>query len=372
MNIIKSKYLITAVVLIGVVFLWTQYATKSAEEKIKVGVISSLTGPASYYGQSTKNGADIALAEMREKYPNLDLELIHEDSALNPATGANAYNKLKSVDKVGAVVVQGGNIGVVVHDLAAKDNILVMGSSVLSKGFKSPDDLSFRMTANGEQEISYAVKYISQSGYKKIAVIYIKNEIGETLKSELVAQAPSKNIQIVAEEGYDKETSDFRTILSKVKTSNPDLIYVAGIAANTAQILKQANELNIQTKFMSFRAVEDPVLLKDNPKLAEGLIYTNAFSVKSVDSADFVKKYNEIYKENPNGYAAEAYEGTKLVLEALIECRYTTDTLCHYGYLRSQKDRKTVFGNIYFDEFGDVTYNFFLKTVTGGQFVEVR
>lgn len=77
----------------------------------------------------------------------------------------------------------------------------------------------------------------------------------------------------------------------------------------------------------------------------------------------------EKYGNNPDGYAADGYEGFKLLALAFIN--YGKDNTCMKSWLENLKDYKSVFGDIKFDTNGDVFYNFFLKTVKDGKFVKL-
>ncbi len=376
----KTSYaIVSIIILIAIVSIIKKVDdTNVRKNEIRIGVISTLTGNAAYYGQSTMHGAEVARAEMQAKYPNKKIVLYHEDSLFTPKGGIDAYNKVKDADKVQAIMVQGSNVAVAVEAIANKDNMLQVDASVLASSYRTPDDMSFRMTPGGGNEISFAVDYLVRNNLKRVAVLYLKNEIGQTLSGAL---ASSTGIQILANEGYAPDTTDFKTLLTKINQTHPDVIYIAGIAAQTATVLKQSDELGIKSKFMSYRGTEDPVLLKNAGRLAEGILYTsayeNAFNAdyrkpKDVSIDTFMKEYLGMYHDGglPNAYAAEAYEGTKIIIEALLKCG--DNKMCQKDYVSSIKDRATVFGNISFDSYGDVSYPFFMKTVYEGGFSAVE
>jgi branched-chain amino acid transport system substrate-binding protein len=211
-------------------------------------------------------------------------------------------------------------------------------------------------------------EFISKFGFKRLGIIYFNNDFGisykESLKKEL--SKTQGNVEIVGEEGFLLETSDFRTSLIKIKENNPDAVFIVGTALHYSNILKQAKELNINTQFLSMRSAEDPILIKISGEVAEGLIYTYPFD--STKDLDFVKQFKARYNTIPDAYAAEAYEGFKLTAMAFAECNKDYD--CIKDYLTNLKDYNSVFGKLSFDSNGDVYYEYFLKTVKDGQFVK--
>lgn len=372
-----TKIVLAVIVLILIVWALSAMSEKNAGpatsgEVVKIGVISTLTGNAAYYGQSTLKGAEVGKAVAKDKFPGVSVELFHEDSLFTPKGGIDAYNKLRATESIDLVITQGSNIGVAVQPLALKDGILQISASVLANNYSTPNDLSFRLTAKGDLEIAPVVNYLVANNLKQIAILNMTNEIGVSLADSLTRESAPAGIQIVAHESFASDATDFRTQLIKIKQLNPQAVYLGALASHTAQILKQADELGVGGPFLSYRGAEDPVLLKNALGLASRVIYTNAFDENSQnkETEDFIVAWEAMYDEAPNGYAAEAYEAVLLGAEAFSECR--KDYTCIQRYLENTKDHPSVFGPLSFDINGDVTYNFFLKTVRDGQFVRLE
>lgn len=354
------------------------------KDVLSIGVISSLSGNTAYIGESTMRGAEIGKAKALTEHPGMTLNMYHEDSALSPKVGIDAYNKLKASEHINALIVMGSNVSMALKPLAATDGMLFIAASTLASGFSSLDDLSARLTSKADTEALPAVDYLLSKKLSKLGIIYMQNEIGtslhDALKKALEAKASmgANSIKIVAEEGYAMDTNDFRTIVLKMKQAGVDSIYIAGLAPHTAIILNEAMNLGMdKVAFVSYRAAEDPVLIKNAGKLAEKIVYTSAYDVNGQNPAntDFVKAYQAKYAEIPNGYAAEAYEATRLISDVYTKCGVALGdekaTKCTVEYLAGVKDRDSVFGPFSFDRNGDVAYVFFMKTVRDGKFVKV-
>ena len=344
------------------------------EEKITVGIILPLSGSAAYYGEASQRGMMIAQEEIAKQFPNLKLHIYYEDSAYTPKEGVNAYNKLKTAEEIDAIITAASHVSLAIQPLAAQDNILQMAIFSSAGKYTSPDDLSFRVSTRSELEADALVKFLKEKELADIGILYINNDFGlsfrEALKEEIRKQ--SANIIVVGEESYILEDSDFRTILTKIKAKNPDAIFMVGTAGHYALILRQAKELGIQAIFVSMRSAEDPVLLKTAGELANGLVYTYPFdtTAERKETKAFVNAFKNKYNQVPDAYAAEGYEGFKLVALALNECG--KDDGCVKEYLSNTKNYKSVFGPLSFDTNGDVYYNFFYKTVENGKFVSIN
>ena len=358
----KKVIAIVVIIIIGLVIYQSKEKTH-----LTVGVISTLSGNAAYVGESTMKGAEIGKIKAR-KENNISIEMIHEDSLFTPKGGIDAYNKLRESDKINALITQASNVSVAVAPLAIKDNIIDIAVSTLATAYSTPDDMTFRMTTKADVEAGPALEYLKSKNARRLGILYMNNEIGVSLRDSLKKLSNT----VVIEEGFDPAGQDFKTQLLKMKQAGIDSLYLASLASHSAIILKQADEIKLNVIYVSYRASEDPTLLKNAGTLAERLVYTNAYDTnnQSSENKEFVSLYQEKYNELPNGYAAEAYEATRLIANTYSQCKL--DIECSKSYLFSVKNRPSLFGPLSFDNNGDVMYSFFLKTVRNGQFVKLE
>ncbi len=364
-------WFVGGIIIIGGIFLFTQDDQPLVSEPIKIGVIESLSGFAAYYGEENKKGVEVALSEIAEKYPDLKFDVYHEDSLYTAKGGVDAYNNLKSRYGLDAVMTHASPVALAIQPLAKTDGILQMAVSASAKNFSSANDLSFRVSPITDIEVKVLSDFIKNKGYKKVSVLYFNNDIGVSIADSLARELEGSFSAVVTQDAFPLDATDYRTYLAKIKQASPDSVYAVGTAAHLSNILKQAKELDIEAQFLGFRASEDPVLLKNAGDLAEGFIYTYAFDANDsvTETRRFVDAYNSTYHSLPDGYAAEGYEGMMLVASAFDKCGKNYE--CIGYYLRNLKNYKSVFGDLSFDENGDVSYKFFLKTVRNGEFVKL-
>jgi len=347
------------------------FAMEENRNSIQIGAILPLSGSTAYYGSQSQNGIEIAKEEIAEDYPEFKFDIIYEDSFYTPKGGVDAYTQLKNINDIDAVITAASQVSLAIQPLSTEDNILQMAIFSSADKYSTLDDLSFRISTRNVIESGAVAKLIKENDYEKLAIIYLNNDFGvgfkDSLKSKLTEQEVS--IDIVNEESFLLTDSDFRTILTKIKENNPDAIFMVGIAAKYALILQQAEELGIDSQFISMRSAEDPVLINVAGNLANGLIYTYPFdaSSQSQEIENFVKAYKDKYGVVPDAYAAEGYEGFKLTALAFIECG--KDYNCIQNYLTNLEDYNSIFGSLSFDESGDVNYGFFPKKVENEKFV---
>lgn len=373
----KYRYYVLALVVVVLVVAYVYKgrmqsvpATVSDTTKsFQIGVIEPLTGMVAYLGEQNKKGVDLAKEILEAELPETRVNLLHEDSLYTPKGGLDAYQKLRAGNKLDAIITFASPISIALRPVANGDGVLQVAVSTSAKSFASPKDLSVRVSATTDKEITPAVKFMHDKGFQKLAVLYMQNEIGESVHNSLLAEAPKGGVKVVADEAFPVETTDFRSVLTKIAAGKPDAVYVAGTASHLAHVLEQSSPLSLNAQFMSFRIVEDTTLLKVAGDLANGVIYTYGFDPYSTapEVLKFVQAYQKRYGELPDGYAAEGYEGVRLTTYALRKCGIQKE--CLINYFSTLQNHSSIFGPLSFDENGDVNYEFYLKTVKDGKFV---
>ena len=171
------------------------------------------------------------------------------------------------------------------------------------------------------------------------------------------------------EDSFTLKDRDFRSLLLKAKESNPDVVFMAGLAVHYGLIMKQSEEIGFDSNFLSMWSTEDPAIITAGGSAVEGLIYLYPFDSNSEadQTKDFVLSFESKYGVKPDAYAAQNYEALKLIVLAFVECG--KDYNCIQNYLINLRDYDSVFGKLSFDENGDVIYDFLPKTIKNGEFV---
>jgi len=365
-----------AIVLLAV-YISLQIARNSSEEQIEtvnIGVLLPLTGNAAYYGEASRRGIEIAKEEIEQSYPNINFKVFYEDSLYTAQGGVSAYKKLRNIQKTDAVITAASQVSLAILPLATEDKVVQMAIFSSTNKYSVPNDLSFRVSTKNDIESQYVAKFVKKQAFKTLAIVYLNNDFGVGFKDALKEQLSQlkTDTTIIAEESYLLEDNDFRTSLAKIKNKSPDAVFIVGTATSYALILKQARELGMKTQFISMRSAEDPVLLRNAKEAAESLVYTYPFdqTKQNKEIKTFTKKFQTKYATIPDAYAAEGYEGFKLLAQAYNKCG--KEEPCLKSYFQEIKEYNSLFGLLTFDLNGDVVYPFFLKTVRNGEFVPLE
>lgn len=337
----------------------------AAEEVIRIGSVSPLSGQSAHQGKDTENGARMAVADLNARGftiagKKVRFVLLAEDDAADPKQGTMAAQKL--IDAKVAGVVGHLNSGTTVpasklYHSAGIPQISPAATTPLytRQGFKT----AFRVVANdskvGATLGSYAITRLKA---RRIAVIDDRTAFGQGLADEFV-KAVRKNgsAVIVSRQFTHDKATDFNAILTQVKSKQPDLVFYGGMDAVAGPMLKQMQALAINVPFVS----GDGVCSEKLPELAAAGLGENRVTcavaggvtgAQEQGYADFTERYRKTYKLDLQTYAPYAYDAV-MVLASAMQKAQSSDPA---RYLPALADIRYqgVTGSIAFDQRGDL------------------
>jgi len=371
---LKQKVLLS---IIAFLLISLHGCSKKQEKVIKVGCSTPLTGEGANYGRSTKEGVDLAVAEINKtNFLGKPFEVIFEDDMMQPKGGVNAIRKLVDVDKVPVVLGPfGSSIVLACAPIANQTKTVIISASATADSIADAGDYVFRITPpNSKQGKDVADFCITKLQTKTAAVIYQNNDYGITLRDAFKTYYEEKGGRVSNLEAANSGDSDFRAQLTKIKKAQPDVIFFPQHYKEGALMLKQAKELGIKAKFISADGAMTEDLLKIAGNAAEGTYYSTlalGYGVSDSMIDDFNEKFKKTYNgRDPDIYAAYYYELTKLVAQAIKESGYDADKIKNYLYtINGPKSYKGITGITSFDKKGEVDKAFYIYEVKGGKFV---
>ncbi|MFZ1220097.1 MAG: ABC transporter substrate-binding protein, partial [Chthoniobacterales bacterium] len=182
---------------------------------------------------------------------------------------------------------------------------------------------------------------------------------------------------VVSIEGMDGGASDARSQLTKIRDTNPDIVFFPVHQTEAAIVLKQARELGVVAKFISADGAMTPELIQNAGEAAEGSYYSTlglGYGVADDKIAAFEKAFAEAHGgEKPGVYAAYYYEVTKIIAQAIKEAGYDGKKIRDYLYsLNGSKAYQGITGPTSFDSKGEVNKPFYIYSVQKGQYIRVK
>ena len=244
---IFNKSMMIGLALLLTLALVTVACGDDSDDTFKIGVMESVTGPGDTYGNVAVQAKQMAVDEINEAggVNGKMLELIVEDSKCSAQDAIVAYNKLTDVDGVKIILgtsCSGAMLGAA--PLAEADGVILFSGLATNPDIANAGDYIFRTSMSDAQLGIDTGNVLWADGIRTLATINEETDYAEGVRRTSVDQFVKRGGQVVAEERFVTDTTDFRTSLTKLINAGPDAIHVAAQAeASGGTILKQLSEL---------------------------------------------------------------------------------------------------------------------------------
>lgn len=282
-----------------------------------------LTGSIAHLGKDDENGVALAIEQANAKKlviggQPVTFKMMSEDDQADPKTGTTVAQKL--VDAKVAAVIGHLNSGVSIpaSEIYNKAGIpMISGSAtnptLTERGMKTV----FRTVGRDDQQGPAIAAYIAgELKGKHVAIVDDKTAYGEGLANEVEKALKAAKVSIVSRERTTDKETDFKAILTKIKSKKPDVVFHGGMDATGGPMLKQARELGIKAVF----AFGDGACTDEMAKLAgaaaEGMACSQAGLPAVASSKDFQDAFHAKFGEIKQ-YAPYFYDGTLAIIEAM-------------------------------------------------------
>lgn len=343
-------------------------------EPIKIGVIAPLTGDMSNWGESMKNGIEIATNELNDQggIDGRKVEIIVEDNkACDNTTTVSAFNKLVDIDKVKAVIVGCSGAVLSVAPIAEQNKIILLTTVASAAKISDAGDYVFRVCVSDAVQGKNLGDYIANRLDKKsVGVIYVNNDYGVGFFNNFKNSFENNGGDIVQSEIYEANATDFRTNLVKIKQADPEALVVINYGSEGGIIAKQARELGINYQIIGSDNFGVKEVIDAGGNFVEGAIFvTSVLDDNKKETKELKQKHLDYYKNEPSIMIAVAtsYDGMNLLLNAIKSEGYNTDSIKDFLY--SVEDYNGASGLITIDENGDAQMGSTIQIIKDGQFV---
>ena len=299
--------------------------------EIVVGEYGSLTGGQATFGQSTHNGIMLATDEINAAggVNGRKIRVITEDDQSKAEEAANAVTKLISQNNVVAVLGEvASSSSLAAAPICQANKVPMITPSSTNERVTQVGDYIFRMCFIDPYQGEAMANYLSrQANMKRAAVLIdVKSDYSTGLAANFERTFVANGGQVVGRQSYAQGDSDFRSQLTAIKATNPEVIFVPGYYNDIGQIAIQARDLGITQPLAGGDGWESPKLIEIGGKALEGSFYSNHYHVDDPSPAvrQFVEKYQERYGAKPDSLAALGYDSARVLADA-IKRAGTTD-----------------------------------------------
>lgn len=293
-----------------------------AQSTVKIGFIGPLSGGNAQQGLGAKNGFLLAIDEWNATAGvPFKVEGVVLDDASDPQAGVSAA--LKLVNDRNVVAATGHwNSPVALATLPVFNRsqmpFVVWGAispKITEQNFPNTTRVTPTLINENKPLADWVAKGLNA---KRVAIISDTSDYGRANLQWFGTFYKQAGGTVVAEESFPVGTTDFRSILTKVRSLNPDAIYFGGVITEAGIVRKQMAELGLEQPMLGISGIHDPQLIQIAGPAAEGVIV----GVPKAQSNPKLEAMNRGYEakkyaEAQSPYTKYAYDATGVILQAL-------------------------------------------------------
>src|SRR5882672_5414072 len=299
-----------------------------AQEKLKIGLITTLSGPPAVLGGQLRNGFQLAVKTLGGKLGGREVELVVQDDELKPdvaVTKARAFVERDKVDFVVGPIFS--NILQAIMKPVTDGGAILISPNAGTSNFAGKDcNANFFVTSyQNDQNHEVLGKYAQDKGIKKAFIMAPNYQAG---KDALAGFKRYFKGEVVDEVYVPLNQLDYSAELSKIAAASPEAIFVflpGGMGVNFVKQFRQAG-LAEKITFLSAFTVDEGTLPAQQDAALGMFGGTNwAPNLDNPQNKTFVAAYEKEYGAIPGGYAAQAYDTALLIDSALKATGGKTD-----------------------------------------------
>ena len=345
----KALVVLFVVVIAGMMFTG---CSKKTSDTIKIGGIFPLSGSVAVYGTECRNGVELAINEINAAggVNGKMLELVAEDDEGSPEKSVNAYKKLVTKDKCSIIIGSlTSGCTAAISSLAQAQKVLLLAPAATQTDITDAGDYVFRACFIDPFQGTVGGKFaLEDLGAKNAAVLYdVQNDYSIGLYENFKVVFKQGGGKVVAEESYSTGDKDFNAQLTKIKTTNPDVVYLPDYYGTVALIAKQLRAQGINAPIVGADGW-DGIIDNAGDEVLNGF-YSNHYAADSTDGkvVTFVNSYKAKYGSTPVSFAALGYDCVYLLKDAMGAAKSADSTTLKDQLMKTNGAYVT--GNLTFD-----------------------
>jgi branched-chain amino acid transport system substrate-binding protein len=323
---------------------------------IVIGYYGDLSGRTSNFGQSTKNGVEMAADEINKAggINGRQIQILSEDDEGRPEKAATVVTKLIDQDRVIALlgeVASGNTLAAAPKAQAAK--VPMISPSSTNPSVTQVGDYISRVCFIDPFQGAVMAKFAANTLKAKKAAIMLdfNSPYSRGLTEFFEASFKKLGGEIVDKQSYTQGDRDYKGQLTAIRAKNPDVIYVPGYYGEVGVIAKQAKQLDIKAPLLGGDGWDSTQLWELGGDALNGDYISNHYSVQDPSPAiqKFVKAYNSRYGRVPDALAALGYDAMQVLADSIRRAG-TTEGPKLKDAIAATKDFAGVTGTISLDK----------------------
>jgi len=346
-----------------------------AVKTVKIGVIMPLTGQLSLDGTHEANGVKMAVEDINAKggikigNETYNVELLVYDDQGIPKESVASMEKLVTRDGVKMVIgAYTSSSTLAVMPIAQREKVVICSpNSAAEKLTQVGNKWFFRGGVTSPGAVRSITSLIQSLGIKKIVHLAINDDYGRNNTALNKAAEEKIGVQVLAQEYYDHGTTDFYSVLTKIKGLKPEAIFNVMETKAASIYVRQAKEICPEIKLVDAGGVDPYMLLKLTPDaLDKWHIVSRGPALENPKVAPIVKRYRDKYKMDPMSYVFSGYDVMMMFRNALEKAGTATDTE-KIQEAMAKTNYQGLMGHYYFDKNNENSLDVWVGDYKGGK-----
>ena len=296
-------------------------------DKILLGQSAAFEGPASALGTGMRQGLMAAFNEVNAAggVNGRTIEMVTYDDGYEPDKSVANTRKLIDEDQVFALI---GAVGTptskVTQPIATEAGVPFIGPFTGAGFLRAPENSNvINVRATYDQETEEWIKYLNEGlGLTKIAILYQDDAFGRVGLSGVQKAMEKRNLALVAEGTYTRNTTNVKSALLKIRKADPEAVVMVGAYKPLAEFIKTARKLKMDPTFVTISFVGSKALAAELGDQGAGVIISQVVPFPEDTSIGLVADYHKALKAadpaaEPGFVSLEGYLVGRLAIEAL-------------------------------------------------------
>jgi branched-chain amino acid transport system substrate-binding protein len=337
-----------------------------AQEKLKIGLVLTLSGPAAALGQQVRDGFTLAVKDLGGKMAGRDVEIVVADDELKPDAAVTKVKGLLERDKVDFVVGPiFSNILQAIHKPVTDTKTFLISPNAGPSSYagKNCSPLFYVTSYQNDQVHEILGKVAQDRGYKRVYVMVPNYQAG---KDSAAGFKLDYKGEIVEESYVPLGTLDFQVELSKIASLKPDAVFTFMPGGMGVSLVKQYRQAGLADRIPVLSAFTvDESTLPAQQDAAVGMFGGADWApdLNNPQSKKFVAAYEAAYNSVPGTYAMQGYDAAMLIDSAVKAAKGDLTNKDGLATAFKKADFASLRGNFKFNVNGYPIQDFYLTKV---------
>jgi branched-chain amino acid transport system substrate-binding protein len=291
-------------------------------DKIKIVVVGPMTEAAAQFGDSMKNGVELAVEEINKNGGLLGKEIEIEvmDDKGNPKEAVTVAQRISQDRDVAGVIghfTSGATMAA--SPIYQKAGIPEIAIASTHPEATAAGDYIFRQNVTNTGQGAGIIKWLNEKGKKRIAIMYDNDDYGNEISKISKSTAEDLGMEVVYFGSTSKDQKDFHVMINSAKEGKPDALVVFNLYATSAQIITQAKNNGLDVLTVGSDAIFTPDFIDIAAESSEGVYAATWFhpNTDNQKTQEFLSSYQEKFNADSDSWSPYAYDAMKILGEAI-------------------------------------------------------